>query len=64
MRIAFAINAAEENAIAAAADNARGSTSGLPAVDLGENGFHFQIAELIFRIPPIKGSQRLIERVA
>ena len=26
----------------------------LPAVDFSEHGFHFRIAQLIFRIPPIQ----------
>ena len=35
----------------------------VPSVDLCQHGFHFWIARLVFRIPPIKRAQRFIERI-
>ncbi len=35
----------------------------VPTVDLGEHGFHFRIAQFVFRIPPIERTQRFIERI-
>ena len=63
MRIAFTIDTAKENAFARAGVSARGYRFGFPAVDLRQHRFHFRLAELIFRIPPIERAQRLIERI-
>src|SRR2546430_7347642 len=56
--ISFAINAAEENAIAAAADNARGCTSGLPADRKSTrlNSSHSQISYAVFCLKKKKNS--------
>ena len=35
----------------------------LPAVDLREHGFHFRIAQFVFRIPPVERAQRLVDRI-
>src|SRR6266481_5439732 len=66
MRIPCAIDA-ENDPIAAAGVTACGY-SGMricvPSVDLCQHGFHFWIARLVFRIPPIECAQRFIERIA
>src|SRR5436309_14359741 len=63
MRFSIAINPAKEDSLAPAAVGARGYRVRVPAVDLGEYGFHLRIAEFVFRIPPIQGSEGLIELV-
>jgi hypothetical protein len=59
-------NYTEHDPIAAAGVTACGY-SGMrifvPSVDLCEHGFHFWIARLVFRIPPIECAQRFIERI-
>ena len=35
----------------------------VPAVDLGEHGFHLRIAQVIFGVPPIQRAQWLVERI-
>src|SRR5262249_14247336 len=54
MRIAVAIET-ENNAISIRL------RSGVPAVDLGEDGFHFWIAQLFFWVPPIERAPWLVE---
>jgi hypothetical protein len=63
VRIAVAVNAAEENAVAPAAVGARGYRFGLPAVDLRQHRFHFWLAKLVFRIPPVERAKRLVDRI-
>ena len=63
MRFSIAINPAKEDSLAPAAVGARGYRVRVPAVDLGEYGFHLRIAQFVFRIPPIQSSERLIEWV-
>ena len=35
----------------------------VPSVDLRQHGFHFWIAQFVFRVPPVKRAQRFIERI-
>ena len=36
---------------------------GLPAIDFGEDGFHFRLAFFALRIPPIERAERFVVRV-
>ena len=58
MRIAFAIDAAEDDSIRP------WLWIGVPTVDFREHGFHVRFTVLIFRVPPIERAQRFIERIA
>src|SRR5262245_20988814 len=64
MRIAFAVDTAKQDTLCTVGVGDPGYRFGLPAVDLGENGFHSRITELIIRIPPIQRAQWFIQRVA
>src|SRR4029453_16093403 len=37
--------------------------SGVPAVDLRQHRFHLWIAQLVFRVPPVKRTQWFVERI-
>src|SRR5215510_8993254 len=56
MRIVFAIDT-EHDSIGTRL------RSRVPAVDLCQHGFHFWIAQLVFWVPPVKRTQRFIERI-
>ena len=60
MRLAVAILSKDDPA----AGSGRRYNFCLPAVDLRQHGFHFRIAEFVFRIPPVKNAERFVHRVA
>src|ERR1051325_2409518 len=37
---------------------------GSPAVDLGQDGFHFRLTPFVLRVPPVECAQRLVHRIA
>src|SRR5438270_2953499 len=71
MRIAIAIET-ENNAVVPtgvtdpsynSAVSDRGYRVGVPAINLGQYGFHSWIAQLVFRVPPVQRAQRFVERI-